>query len=112
FSTWLITIALNTRKNKLRTAWREVPSKEAFETNAEVESAEERALRHLAVDEAASLLNTLGPDKRQVFVLRHYYGLKYQEIADAVGCPIGTVRSRLHDSVDMLRREMARRDMA
>jgi len=111
FSTWLITIALNTRKNKLRTAWREVPSEEVFETNAEVESAEERALRHLAMDEAASLLDALGPEKRQVFVLKHYYGFKYQEIADAVGCPIGTVRSRLHDSVGILRREMARRGM-
>ncbi len=111
FSTWLITIALNTRKNKLRTAWREVPSEEVFETNAKVESAEERALRRLAMDEAASLLDALGPEKRQVFVLKHYYGFKYQEIADAVGCPIGTVRSRLHDSVGILRREMARRGM-
>ena len=64
--------------------------------------AEERALRHLAMDEAASLLDALGPEKRQVFVLKHYYGFKYQEIADAVGCPIGTVRSRLHDSVGIL----------
>lgn len=112
FSTWLITIALNTHKNRLRTARREVLTGNMVETASVVDSAENTALQRLAVDEAASLLNTLGPDKRQVFVLRHYYGLKYQEIADAVGCPIGTVRSRLHDSVDMLRREMDRRDMA
>ena len=65
----------------------------------------------MAVDEAMSLLDALGPEKRQVFVLRHYYGFKYEEIADAVGCPIGTVRSRLHDSVEILRREISRRDM-
>lgn len=111
FSTWLITIALNTHKNRLRTARREILTEDVFETGSEEESAEEKALRNMAVDEAMSLLDALGPEKRQVFVLRHYYGFKYEEIADAVGCPIGTVRSRLHDSVEILRREISRRDM-
>jgi RNA polymerase sigma-70 factor (ECF subfamily) len=74
-------------------------------------SAEDLALGRLATSDAASLLGSLGDDKRQVFILKHYYGFTYQEIADAVGCPIGTVRSRLHDSIQILRREIARRGL-
>ena len=111
FSTWLITIALNIYKNRLRTKAREVPIESAGKTDSEADSAEDLALQRLAVDEAASLLEALSPEKRQVFVLRHYYGFKYREIADAIGCPIGTVRSRLHDSVSMLEREIARRGL-
>lgn len=113
FSTWLITIALNTYRNKLRTKTREVSIESIGRTgtDSEAESAEDLALQRLAVDEATSLLEVLSPEKRQVFVLKHYYGFKYKEIADTDGCPIGTVRSRLHDSINMLKREIIRRDL-
>ncbi|HAI87870.1 MAG TPA: RNA polymerase sigma factor SigY [Firmicutes bacterium] len=109
FSTWLITTALNTYRNRLRCARRELPTEHV--SIAGVDSAEDLALGRLATSDAASLLGALSADKRQVFVLKHYYGFTYQEIADAVGCPVGTVRSRLHDSVQMLRREIARRGL-
>jgi len=111
FSTWLISIALNTYRNKLRTKTREVSIESIGRTHSEAESTEDIALQRLAVGEAAGLLETLSPEKRQVFVLKHYYGFKYKEIADAVGCPIGTVRSRLHDSVNILKREITRRGL-
>ena len=47
----------------------------------------------LKLDEA---LAQLSPEHRTVLVLREYEGLSYQEIADALGCRIGTVMSRLH----------------
>ncbi len=109
FSTWLITIALNTYRNRLRRARRELPTEHV--SVAGVDSAEDFALGRLATSDAASLLGALSADKRQVFVLKHYYGFTYQEIADAVGCPVGTVRSRLHDAIQMLRREIARRGL-
>lgn len=111
FSTWLISIALNNYRNKLRTKTQEVSIESISRTDSEKESAEDVALQRLAVDEAAGLLESLSPEKRQVFVLKHYYGFKYKEIADAVGCPIGTVRSRLHDSVNILKREITRRGL-
>jgi RNA polymerase sigma-70 factor (ECF subfamily) len=121
FSTWLITIALNTYRNRLRRARRELPTERVSVGGVDsaggatgkdsATSAEDLALGRLATSDAAGLLSSLSDDKRQVFVLKHYYGFTYQEIADAVGCPVGTVRSRLHDSVQMLRREIARRGL-
>jgi RNA polymerase sigma-70 factor (ECF subfamily) len=49
-------------------------------------------------------LNGLSYDQRVVVVLADIDGYSYQEIADIVGCSIGTVRSRLHRSRDQLRR--------
>ena len=111
FSTWLMSIALNNYRNKLRTKIREVSIESIGRTDSEKESVEDVALQRLAVDEAAGLLESLSPEKRQVFVLKHYYGFKYKDIADIVGCPIGTVRSRLHDSVNILKREITRRGL-
>lgn len=121
FSTWLITIALNTYRNRLRRVRRELPTEHVSVAGVDsavgaagresAKSAEDLALGRLAASDAASLLGALSADKRQVFVLKHYYEFTYQEIADAVGCPVGTVRSRLHDSVQMLRREIARRGL-
>ena len=53
-----------------------------------------------AVRNAVSLL----PDsQRSVFILSHYDGLRYQEIADLLDCPIGTVASRKSQAVATLR---------
>ena len=45
----------------------------------------------------------LSPDHRAVFVMHHYAGLPLQAIADVVGVPVGTVKSRLHNSIQNLR---------
>ena len=41
-------------------------------------------------------LARLSPEQRAVFVLHETEGMSYQEIAEALGCPVGTVMSRLH----------------
>ena len=45
----------------------------------------------------------LSPKHREVVVLCHYQGLKYEEIARVLRIPVGTVRSRLHYALDELR---------
>ncbi|HEY3335088.1 MAG TPA: sigma-70 family RNA polymerase sigma factor [Candidatus Limnocylindrales bacterium] len=45
----------------------------------------------------------LTPAHRAVFVLHHYAGLPLAEVADAVGAPVGTVKSRLHHAARTLR---------
>ena len=41
-------------------------------------------------------LDALAPDHRAVVVLKEYDGLRYEEIGELLGVPVGTVRSRLH----------------
>ena len=48
-----------------------------------------RAMERAGVDRLPEFL-------RQVVILAYYQGLKYREIADIVGIPVGTVKSRLH----------------
>ncbi len=50
----------------------------------------------------------LDADRRMVVVLRYYEDLTYDEIAAALDCPVGTVRSRLHRALDDLRKEVER----
>lgn len=52
------------------------------------------------------LVNGLDPDRREAFVLTQYAGLSYEEVAVIVGCPIGTVRSRVFRARTDLLREL------
>ncbi len=51
-------------------------------------------------------LDGLPPYHREVLVLRFFEGLSYEDIADVVGSPLGTVRSRIHHAKRALRRAM------
>jgi RNA polymerase sigma factor (sigma-70 family) len=53
-------------------------------------------------------LAAIDPDRRAALVLRFYEDLPYEEIAEVLGCPIGTVRSRIHRGLDDLRKEVER----
>lgn len=50
-----------------------------------------------------SALDRLTPGQREVFVLSQVEGLRYQEIGDILGVPVGTVKSRVHGAVRQLR---------
>ncbi len=54
-------------------------------------------------DDVQSALRRLAPDYRAAVVLCDVVGLSYQEIADAVDAPVGTVRSRIHRGRSQLR---------
>jgi RNA polymerase sigma-70 factor (ECF subfamily) len=54
------------------------------------------ALERLLPDEILRALDTLQPGHRITVLLRDLGGFSYKEIASIVGCPIGTVMSRLH----------------
>ena len=61
------------------------------------------------LEDADDLWNAIGrldPDRRAVIVLRYYEDLSYEQIAAVLGCPVGTVRSRLNRGVADLRREI------
>jgi RNA polymerase sigma-70 factor (ECF subfamily) len=56
------------------------------------EDAERAELRRIVAHE----LRQLEPAHREIILLRHFENLSYREIADVLGCPIGTVMSRLY----------------
>ncbi|MCX7945484.1 MAG: RNA polymerase sigma factor RpoE [Hydrogenophilus sp.] len=107
FYTWLYRIALNTAKNHLLTSRRPVEMVRAQGENEEgdgfdlfeSQGSEETPERLLLTEEIAATvqaaLEELPEELRTAVQLRELEGLSYEEIARAMGCPIGTVRSRI-----------------
>ncbi len=105
FYTWLYRIAINTAKNHLVALGRRQPNSELeAETAEQLEG--ESALKEYATPEHLLLkdeiektvfdaIEQLPDDLRTAITLRELEGLSYEEIAQAMGCPVGTVRSRI-----------------
>jgi RNA polymerase sigma factor (sigma-70 family) len=55
------------------------------------------------------LLQTLPENQRVVIVLKFYEQLKYREIADVLCCPVGTVKSRIHEGINNLKKNIKKR---
>ena len=105
FYTWLYRIAINTAKNYLVARGRRPPSKdvdvedaEFMENNAPLtdiespEASQEKEDLHRVINKA---IEDLPEDLRTAFTLREFSGLSYEEITEIMGCPVGTVRSRI-----------------
>jgi RNA polymerase sigma-70 factor (ECF subfamily) len=115
---WLLRIQYNTFVNRYRrsTKEREIKDSMAHEpTGEEVVSREAlrsltdptgTALRPLIAREIEAALATLPDDHRMVVVLADIEELSYKEIAEVLGCPIGTVMSRLHRARRALRSQL------
>jgi RNA polymerase sigma-70 factor (ECF subfamily) len=105
FYTWLYRIAVNTAKNYLDSQGRRPPSSDMEVEGAELieggDGLREQATpeRVLLTDEIAATVNraidALPEDLRTAITLREIEGLSYEEIAQVMDCPIGTVRSRI-----------------
>jgi len=63
----------------------------------------------LSVEKAMALLPE---EQRTAIVLKEYHGLTFQEIAELVGCPLSTVKTRLYQGLVVLRRELAKNSKA
>ena len=105
FYTWLYRIAINTAKNALVSNRRrpvdfdlDLQDPDQYERQARLKEADtpEGVLLtdeiRLVVEKA---LEQLPEDLRTAIVLRELEGLSYEEIAEAMDCPVGTVRSRI-----------------
>ena len=105
FYTWLYRIAINTAKNHLVTRSRKISNTGIDAADAEQyeggDALRENASpdRVMATEEIARVVqDTIGElpeDLRTAITLREFDGLSYEEIALAMECPIGTVRSRI-----------------
>ncbi len=105
FYTWLYRIAVNTAKNHLAANKRRPPSSDVEAEDAEHFSGAQRLrdndtpehelLRQEIAREVSATVAELPEELRQAIILREMDGLSYEEIAETMDCPIGTVRSRI-----------------
>jgi RNA polymerase sigma-70 factor (ECF subfamily) len=117
FYTWLYRIAINTAKNYLVALGRRAPTSTSFD-NEEAEGFEDAdQLRDSNTPESelegkqiAAVVNkamdALPEDLRTAITLREIEGLSYDEIANVMNCPIGTVRSRIFRAREAIATEL------
>ena len=105
FSTWLISIATRLYMDEMRKKQRE--RKWQTEEQAMFALRFDAATRQDDWPDALDALGALNYDIRVPILLKHYYGFDYEEIARWLDIPIGTVKSRLHNGLKQLRKELS-----
>lgn len=116
FYTWLYRIAVNTARNTMASRQRRPVDYEADLSESQ-QSAVESRMRDLDTPEAAALtdeihrtvnraVEDLPEDLRTAIILREIEGLSYEEIAEAMDCPVGTVRSRIFRAREAIDRNL------
>jgi len=117
FYTWLYRIGINTAKNYLMARGRRAPTSTEVEAD-EAEGLEEgEQLRDINTPESVLLTNEIArtvnsaieklPEElRRAIQMREIEGLSYEDIAQAMDCPIGTVRSRIFRAREAIAAEL------
>jgi len=105
FYTWLYRIAINTAKNYLLSRSRRHSDYEVDMQDAEqienapqlkdIETPEHQLMNDQIIAVIKSAIEKLPEEMRIAITLREFEGMSYEEIAEAMDCPIGTVRSRI-----------------
>ncbi len=105
FYTWLYRIAINTAKNHIVARSRRPPGTDVDVEDAEFmdgadvlkegESPEAALARDELSDAIDASIRALPDDLRSAVTLREFDGLSYEQIAEIMDCPVGTVRSRI-----------------
>ena len=114
FSSWIYRIALNICNTKLRSRskftisldeQRETSGFELAADSADLGSGiqQEQITRHVR-----RALQALPPEMRQVIIMKEYEGLKFSEIAEVLGIPISTVKTRMYTGLSELRKRLGR----
>ncbi len=112
FYTWLYKIAVNTAKNHLVSMGRRPPTDDVDAIDAvqfdgggrlrDTDTPEHELMRQEIEQTVAATVEALPDELRMAITLREVEGLSYEEIAAAMDCPIGTVRSRIFRARDAI----------
>lgn len=111
FGPWLLRIATNASLTHLR-RWHahEAPAEDLPErAEPEEEGPEASAVRREEIAEVLAAMAELPPAYRAALTLRHLQQLSYQEVADALDLPLGTVKTHLHRARAALKARLAAR---
>lgn len=119
YSTWMYQIALNLVRDRERRRRRwsllftdRTPEDDVgaaagtLPAGGEPDAAADLSIKSRAVRGA---LGRLPREQREVLVLKEYEGLKFREIAELLGCPESTVKSRMYHGLSCLRHELEER---
>ncbi len=116
FSTWLHRIAVNTAKNHLAASNRRPPTDDIEIGDAEqfdsgirlrdTDTPERQLMRRELENTVMKAVSALPEELRLAISLREVDGLSYEEIAQKMGCPIGTVRSRIFRAREAIDNEL------
>ncbi|MBU7005891.1 RNA polymerase sigma factor [Phosphitispora fastidiosa] len=108
---WIYKITLNITRNMLRKQkwlkfFNRLPERGNYNLveNAVWKSEEEKLLW--------TEINRLGVKSREVIILHFYFGLKLQEVADSMGIPLGTCKSRLNYALNTLRKNLPQNEFS
>jgi RNA polymerase sigma-70 factor (ECF subfamily) len=104
-SSWILGIAHNKALDRARARQREPELLREIDRRASARATPEQiAQRNSQVERVRSALEKLSPEHREVMMLAFYNELSYSEIAQIVGCPEGTVKSRVYYAKEQLKR--------
>jgi RNA polymerase sigma-70 factor (ECF subfamily) len=116
FYTWVYKIAVNTAKNHLVALRRRPPTDDVaiedamhFSADSQLKeraTPENELLRQEIERNVTAAVDDLPEELRMAITLREVEGLSYEEIAEAMDCPIGTVRSRIFRARDAIERRI------
>ena len=112
--TWVYSILLNQHRRRLRTkerSWRRRLRWFHQKTKKQEPSPVTPLLESELKETLWSRVAELPEPQKQAVLLRYAEGFTYEEIASLLDCPIGTVKSRLHNGLTVLRRKMTAREI-
>lgn len=120
FSSWLYRIALNLCHDWLRKERRtplvqtpeDVDLDELAGAAGPSESIEDLVARKNLGRLVERAVAQLPEEQRTAIILKEYHGLTFQEIAELVGCPLSTVKTRVYQGLLVLRRELVKEPLA
>ena len=104
FKTFLYVVARHAWADRCRALMRRERLTASLRTDAEIRDDAPARDRSAAVYDVQTALDRLSPKLKEVLVLSVYQGMRYQEIADILGVPLGTVKSRVSLAVEAMRR--------
>jgi RNA polymerase sigma-70 factor (ECF subfamily) len=115
FSSWLYRIALNLCHDWIRRERRAplVSMPEGVDITQyavarhSIASVEDLAARAEMSRGVEAAMERLSIDQRTAVILKEYDGMTFQEIADLMGCPLSTAKTRLYQGLSLLRRDLA-----
>lgn len=112
FSSWIYRIALNICNTKLRGRTKQTISideqreESGFEIAADTEELGSRLQQEQVARHVRRALQGLPAEMRQVIIMKEYEGLKFSEIADILGIPLSTVKTRMYTGLAELRKRL------